>query len=500
MISPQQYRKLMKHYRLKNNISQSATKAGVDQKTASKYVKGAPGPEERRGARHWRTHPDIFGEVWLGIEEALFREPDLQAKVLFEQLLEQEPGKFTRQQRRSFERRVRAWKRRYGAEPELFFSQEHKPGDRLQLDWMYCDSLEIEIGGQRLEHLLVHVVLPYSNWEWARVCYSESYLSLKRGLQSALVELGGSPRFCQTDQSSTATHVRGRSEGQRSGREYNARYLGLLAHYGLEPAVIGVGEPHENGDVESGHGHLRTAIDQALRLAGSRQFASVAQYEAFLFGLLRKRNASRGERCERERSTLRVLPPTRWPEYDEEVLSVSREALCRVGKQAYSVPARYAGERLRVRIWETELEFVWNGEVVERTERRRGKPGVFINWRHVIGALLRKPGALKGWRYREAMFPNRRWRTLYDLLTERHSPGRAEREYLGILALGLEHRLETLEAAIEELGDQVSLDTMRRSFCPPPNNIVEMALEVDLRAYDELLSQQSSQIANQEVA
>jgi len=59
---------------------------------------------------------------------------------------------------------------------------------------------EIEIGGQRLEHLLVHAVLPYSNWEWARVCYSESYLSLKRGLQSALVELGGCPRFCQTDQ------------------------------------------------------------------------------------------------------------------------------------------------------------------------------------------------------------------------------------------------------------------------------------------------------------
>src|SRR4029077_10688274 len=155
--------------------------------------------------------------------------------------------------------------------------------------------------------------------------------------------------------------------------------------------------------------------DQALRLAGSRQFASVAQYEGFLFGLLRKRNASRGERCEREQTTLRALPPTRWPEYDEEVLSVSREALCRVGKQAYSVPARYAGERLRVRIWETALEFVWNGEVVERTERRRGKPGVFINWRHIIGALLRKPGALKGWRYREAMFPNRRWRTLYDL-------------------------------------------------------------------------------------
>jgi hypothetical protein len=499
MISPQQYRKLMKHYRLKNNISQSASKAGVDQKTASKYVNGAPGPDEERRARHWRTHQDIFGEVWLGIEETLFREPHLQAKVLFEQLLEQAPGKFTRRQRRSFERRVRAWKRRYGSEPELFFSQEHKPGDRLQLDWMHCNGLEIEIGGQPLEHLLVHVVLPYSNWEWARVCYSESYLSLKCGLQGALLEMGGCPRYCQTDQSSTATHVRGGTDQRRSGREYNARYLGLLAHYGLEPAVIGVGEPHENGDVESAHGHLRTAIDQALRLAGSRQFVSVAQYEAFLFELLRKRNTTRGERFEQERSTLRALPPTRWPEYDEEVVAVSREALCRVGKQAYSVPARYAGERLRVRIWETELEFVWKGKVVERTERRRGHQGVFVNWRHVVQALLRKPGALISWRHREAMFPNARWRTLYDLLSQRYSPGRAEREYLGILALGLQQRLESLEAVIEELGDQVSLDAMRRRFCPP-NNIVEMALEVDLRAYDELLSQQSSQLPNQEVA
>jgi hypothetical protein len=85
----------------------------------------------------------------------------------------------------------------------------------------------------------------------------------------------------------------------------------------------------------------------------------------------------------------------------------------------------------------------------------------------VIGALLRKPGALKGWRYREAMFPNVRWRALYDLLAERYSPGRAEREYLGILALGLEHRLEHLEEAIEELAQEVSLDAMRRRFCPP---------------------------------
>lgn len=488
----------MKQYQLENHIGRSAIKAGIDPKTAGKYVKGAAGPDEHRGERCWRTHPDAFADAWPAVEELLYREPELQAKVIFEELLAKESGKFSRRQQRSFERRVRAWKRRHGAERELFFTQEHRPGERLQLDWMHCEKLGIELGEERFDHLLVHVVLPYSNWEWARVCYSESYLSLKSGLQSALVELGGCPRYCQSDQSSTATHVRG-GGSRRSGREYNARYLGLLAHYELKPAVIGIGEPHENGDVESAHGHLRTAIDQALRLRGSRRFRDVAQYESFIFVLIRARNGTRKERLDCERAALRPLVATRWPEYDEEVSRVSREALVRVGKQTYSVPARYAGERLRVRITETELEFYWNGEVVERTEKRRGDKGAFINWRHVALALQRKPGALIGWRHREAMFPNARWRGLYDLLKERHSPGRAEREYLGILVLGLQERLESLETVIEELGQQVSLDTMRRRFCPP-NNIVEMKLEVNLSSYDELLSADRIDPTGQEVA
>ena len=488
----------MKQYQLENHIGRSAIKAGIDPKTAGKYVKGAAGPDEQPGERCWRTHPDAFARVWPAVEELLYREPELQAKVIFEELLAKESGKFSRRQRRSFERRVRAWKRRHGTERELFFTQEHRPGERLQLDWIHCEKLGIELGEERFDHLLVHVVLPYSNWEWARVCYSESYLSLKSGLQSALVELGGCPRYCQSDQSSTATHVRG-GGSRRSGREYNPRYLGLLAHYGLKPAVIGVGEPHENGDVESAHGHLRTAIDQALRLRGSRRFGNVAQYEGFIFMLIRGRNATRKERLDCERAALRPLVATRWPEYDEEVGKVSREALVRVGKQTYSVPARYAGERLRVRITETELEFYWKGEVVERTEKRRGDKGGFVNWRHVVLALQRKPGALSGWRHREAMFPNARWRGLYDLLKERHSPGRAEREYLGILVLGLQERLESLEAVIEELGQQVSLDTMRRRFCPP-NNIIEMKLEVNLSSYDELLSTDRIDPTGQEVA
>jgi hypothetical protein len=494
MISSPQHRKLMRNYQQNQNVSASALRAGVDRKTAHKYlIEGSPGPEEPRAARHWRTRPDAFAELWPQVEAQLEREPALEAKVLFDQVLEQHRGQVSPRQRRTFERRVRAWKRAHGPEAELFFSQEHRPGERLQLDWFHADELDVQIGAQRLEHLLVHVVLPYSNWEWARVCHSESFLSLKRGLQGALLELGGVPLLCQTDQSSTATH--GRARGQ-PGRVYNARYLGLLNHYGLQPAVIGVQQPHQNGDVESAHRYLRTALEQALRLRGRRDFGALADYEGWVVEVLRRRNAERGSRFAEEQRCLRPLRVEPLPEYDEEAVRVSREALVRVGRQAYSVPARFVGERLRARLYETELEFWWNGQLIGRTERHRGDRGVYIDWRHVIGALQRKPGALIGWRHRGAMFPNATWRRLYDGLQGRYSAGRAEREYLGILALGLQHRLEELEVAIEGLGEAISLDAMRQRFSPStPRPGLE--LRVDLSPYDALLS---GRVCREEVA
>ena len=68
MFSPQQYRKLMKQNQSENYIGQSVIKAGIDRKTAAKYLKGAPGPEEQTqaGERCWRTHPDAFAQVWPG--------------------------------------------------------------------------------------------------------------------------------------------------------------------------------------------------------------------------------------------------------------------------------------------------------------------------------------------------------------------------------------------------------------------------------------------------
>ena len=125
---------------------------------------------------------------------------------------------------------------------------------------------------------------------------SQSRLSAVRlGLQSSLRKLGYVPKSVQTDNSSAATRRLGISEeeGEGKSRGYTIGYLQLLDHYGLAPASTHVGNPNENGDVESQNGALKRAVKQHLLLRGSREFDDIDEYEAFLFAVMEKRNRRR---------------------------------------------------------------------------------------------------------------------------------------------------------------------------------------------------------------
>jgi hypothetical protein len=64
-----------------------------------------------KGQRWWRTHPDAFAEIWPTVVQQLEQTPDLQAKELFHIIQRQYPGQFKDSQLRSFQRRMRAWRR-----------------------------------------------------------------------------------------------------------------------------------------------------------------------------------------------------------------------------------------------------------------------------------------------------------------------------------------------------------------------------------------------------
>jgi hypothetical protein len=260
-VTDQQVRKLNEEMAKHGEVGLAAMRAGMDRKTARKYLKVGMLPSEFSTERTWRTRTDPFEDDWPDIERRLMDAPELEARTLFEDLMARRPGIYQDGQLRTLQRRIKVWRAQQGPDKEVFFPQEHIPGEAMQTDFTHGTELNVTIQGQPFPHLLCHAVLPYSNWEWATVCQSESMLALRRGIPAALVQLGRVPRFHQTDNSTAATHeiraegdalegANGRPEGRRK-RGFNEDYLTLMRHYDMQPRTIGVRKSEQNGDVES---------------------------------------------------------------------------------------------------------------------------------------------------------------------------------------------------------------------------------------------------------
>lgn len=429
-----------------NPLVRAAVRAGMSEPTARKYARSGRMPSAVRAAHTWRTRPDPYEQVWPQIETWLKQDAGLQAKTIWAALNEGDPGRFTPGQLRTLQRRLNAWRAQCGPPREVFFPQVHRPGEQAQSDFTDMRELAVTIAGDPFPHLLYHFVLTYSNWEWAQVCPSESFESLSGGLQGALWRLGGVPEEHRTDNLSAATHELAESRG----RAFTVRYRELLDHYGMRGSRNFPGNAHENGDVESGNGHLKSALDQRLRLRGSRDFLSRERYATFIEECLTARNATRAERFAEERAALRPLPARALPAYRELYARVSRWSVIRVGRRNYMLPSRLIGRRLTVRVHADMIECEYRGAMVARMERLVGAERDRIDYRHIIHSLVRKPGAFRRYVFREALYPTLTFRRAYDALVAEED-ARADLEYVRILHLAAtdgERAVETTLAAL----------------------------------------------------
>lgn len=66
--------------------------------------------KQLRSPRHWRTRKDPFADVWDEVCQWLKVNPERTAKSLFLDLEQRFPGKFPKNQFRTFQRRVQAWR------------------------------------------------------------------------------------------------------------------------------------------------------------------------------------------------------------------------------------------------------------------------------------------------------------------------------------------------------------------------------------------------------
>jgi hypothetical protein len=322
----------------------------------------------------------------------LRKESRLKPMTLFEYLQDTYPGKYP-QVLRTIQRRVQTWKALHGPSPEVMFELRHVPGMMGLSDFTQLKGMEITILGKPFEHLLYHYRLAYSGWQYAQIIQGgESFIALAEGLQNALVACGGVPKQHRTDSLSAAYRNLG------GNKSLTRLYDELCDHYRMQPTRNNTGIAHENGAIESPHGHLKNRIKQAIYLRGSNDFQNLDEYRLLIEAAVAKLNQQCQQKYEQEKIQLQPLPKYRIPDYEIFTACVSTKSSIEVRCVLYTVPSRLIGRQLKLHLHHDRiLGYLGNQLVVELprlrvtdSDRRRG---LCINYKHVIEGLRHKPRA-----------------------------------------------------------------------------------------------------------
>ena len=481
----------MKH-RQNAPVALAAARSGFSQATGYRLEQDPRLPSQR-GQERTRRRPDPLADIFdTEIVPLLQAAPGLRAVAVFEEMCRRHP-ELDRGIRRTIERRIRAWRAIHGADQEVIFRQIHEPGQMGLSDFTGMGDLEVRIAGVLLDHRLYHFRLIWSGFEHAHVILGgESYVALAEGLQNALWTVGGAPREHRSDSLSAAF----RNLDKDARADLTTRYNALCEHYGMAPTRNNRGIAHENGGIESAHGHLKAAVKDALLMRGSSDFADLPAYRHFIDEIVARKNRRNGARIDAERAALQLLPDRRTSDYEETIVTVTSTSSFTLRKVFYTVPSRLIGHRLRVRLHDDRLDLFIGGTKLMTLPRGRaasnGAHGHIVDYHHVIHSLRRKPMALMKLVYRDQIFPREPYRRTFERMVEALPEKTACKQMVDLL--GLAHDRAGEAELAELLAEDIAADrlpniaVLQARFAPDPAMLPEVMVElIPLTDYDVLL-------------
>ena len=469
----------------------AAAKAGFSRATGYR-IEGNPRLPSQKKQERGRRRPDPLAAVWdAEIVPILKAAPGIRAIAVLAEIRRRHP-EISPGIRRTLERRIRTWRALEGPEQDVMFRQEHPPGRMGLSDFTDTAELGIMVAGVVLGHRLYHFRLAFSGFAHAHVVLGgESFVALAEGLQNALWALGGVPQEHRSDSLSAAF----RNLDSDAQEDLTQRYQGLMRHYAMTPSRNNPGVAHENGSIESPHGHLKKALEDALLLRGSRDFDDLDAYRRFVDEIVGRQNANNRKRIELERTSLSALPKRRTADFEEKVVTVTSSGGFILRRVFYTAPSRLIGHRLRVHLYDDRLD-CFLGSTPMMTLRRGRQPsadkgGHIVDYRHVIHALRKKPMALLNLVYRDQLFPRPAYRKAFESLCAEVGDKRACKVTVELLALAHDRACEAELAQIidEDLdaGRLPDLALLRERFGPSPASVPVIEVQLaPLSTYDEL--------------
>lgn len=261
---------------------------------------------------------------------------------------------------------------------------------------------------------------------------------------------------------------------------------------------------HENGGIESSHGHFKRRLHQAILLRGSSEFDTIEDYQQFIEGVIRKLNQKCQVKFEEERLHLQPLPVYQSADYEIISVRVTCHSTITIRCVLYTVPSQLIGQRLSIHLYHDRLVgFLGNQEVVELARVYPAKNGNSrrarcVDYRHVIHSLRRKPRAFLQSRWREDLLPNDQYRRIWRQLLEQFQPDEACRlmvESLYIAAVQDKEYLVGLWLSGQLRDKTLNLKSLKQKFASIPVARLEVSTvnQHPLDPYDQLLQYEPSQ-------
>ncbi|XP_014680240.1 PREDICTED: uncharacterized protein y4jA/y4nE/y4sE-like, partial [Priapulus caudatus] len=349
----------------------------------------------------------------------------------------------------------------------------------------------VTIAGQPFPHLIYQYRLAYSGWRYGHVVRGgESYSALAEGLQYALHKCGGTPAEHRTD-SLSAAYV-----NQSQKKQLTQSYDGLCLHYGMIGTTNNPGLGHENGAVETAHGSLKHRLDQAIKLRGSADFASITEYQALIDRCIERLNRYSVTRFKDEQKHLQPLPKYRFMDYSEISAKVTTSSTIDVKRCLYTVPSRLIGETLRIHLYHDKLiGFVGQSQVIELVRvypERAAERARRIDYRHVIHSLAAKPQAFRFSNFRDELFPDDHYRQLWQIVDQKLPAKDACKWMVAVLRIAADHQCE------RELGQTLfqqaqanklpTLKMLQAQYLHKKDQPELRTKQHDIAGYDELLT------------
>jgi transposase len=184
-------------------------------------------------------------------------------------------------------------------------------------------------------------------------------------------------------------------------RAESERFIALRSHYGFDSffCIPGKQGAHEKGGVEGEIGRFRRRHLVPVPAVGSLAALNQLIAAADLVDdgrVITGRPVTIAAAFAAEQPAMLPLPAEPFDPARLLTARVDGRARVCVRQNYYSVPSRYAGRRLPVRLSATTVEVLDGPQVVARHEREAGKYAEILVLDHYLEVLARKPGALPG--------------------------------------------------------------------------------------------------------